>query len=174
MKPSEKAIHFVFNDFAKELDNRKREMLQEIINWRDAKVREIEEHASKQRSFLDQEFHRQGNFIQNSREQFINAVQPYVQIGDRQQIDQLIAQCKALKYELGAIEFSESSILFIQFMTEEQIARKKRDEKKADRTEGNKPPINSAGGYDNISTNNSGAYASATSKLVSGHMEHTK
>jgi hypothetical protein len=162
MRRSEMGINNLCNLFAKELSDRTLYMCDEINSWRDALVRQIDDHVRDQRRLLEQEYRKQQNYIEDTRQQFIDATRPLEHSGNNERIDQLIAQCKALKFELAALEFPERTIPFIEFMTEEKLARKKRDEKKTDRTEYNKPRKNSSGGYDNLKTNNAGAHGSVT------------
>jgi hypothetical protein len=174
MKRSEKAIHDLCNHFGKELSDQQLHMYQEINSWRDALIRQIEEHARDQIGFLKQEYQKQKNHIENIRRQFLDATRPLERTGNNEQVDQLLSQCRALKFELAALEFPERSIPFIQFMTEEQLVRKKQTERKTEKKEDNQSRSDLVGGYDNYNMSNAGAYVNVASKLMSGHMDHTK
>jgi hypothetical protein len=136
--------------------------LKDITNWRDTQNRLIEEHASKQRSLLEQEYHKQVTYMEDLRQQYIAAAGPHEQARNNEQINQLLSQCQALKIELADFGYSDRSIPFIEFMNEEQRARKKQNERKAERTEDSKSRSNVAGDYDYYNTNNAAAYGSAT------------
>jgi hypothetical protein len=149
-------------------------MLQEIDNWRQVQIHRIEEHANKEKSLLEQEFQKQGKFIEDSHQNFLNLVRPHERTGNQRQINELLAQCRDLKCELGATEFSEPSILFIRYMTEEQIAQKKRNEAKPDRARDSKPRRNVDEDNENYSTNSENVHKGSLSRPMRGHMEHTK
>jgi hypothetical protein len=170
MSQSEMRIHNSFDGYARDLSNRKQDMLNEILNWRNSLIHQIESHAREQLR-LDQEFQKQADCLHNTRNQFIDAARPHEQRGDDQQIRQLLQQCDALKVELGAFEFPERTLLFIQLMTEEQLARKKRNENNAQRIDDNKSK-NITHGDD--SANTTDLYGSSPSKLTPASPIQTK
>jgi hypothetical protein len=163
MSRSEREIYSLFNRYASQLYDRKWELLQGITSWRDALIRQIEEHASKQRSLLEQEYQKQVNYMDDVRRDFLNAARPHEQTGNNEQINQLLAQCKGLKIELAALEYSERPILYVEFMTEEQLVRKKQTERRTERKEDNQSRSNLAGGYDNYNMSTADAYGNVAS-----------
>jgi hypothetical protein len=167
-------IYALFERYATQLNDRKWELLTDITNWRDTQNRLIEEHASKQRSLLDQEYQKQVTYMGDLRQQYMAAVRPQKQARNDEQINQLLSQCKALKIELADFGYSDRSIPFIEFMNEEQRARRKQNERKTERTEDSKSRSNVGGGYDYYNTNSKDAHRISPSKLMSGHMEHIK
>jgi hypothetical protein len=167
MSQSEIKIHDLCNRFAKELFDRKWELSEEITQWRDTQIRRIDNHAREQRRLLEEEYQKQESYLNNTRDQFVTAAQRCEQTRDNVQIEQLLVQCNALKCELAALEFPEDKMLFIKFMTEDQLAQKKRNERNAEKNEDNKSRNKSGGDYDNYNASSTGAYGDSPSKLTS-------
>lgn len=167
MKRSEREIHNLCNNSARELFNRKFEMHQQINSWRDDLVRQIDDHVRDQTKALEREYEKQMNDVESARCQFLNATRPLENYsGNNERIYQLVEQCKALRFELAALEFPERLVPFIQFMTEELI-RKKQNERNTKKTTDNLPRSNVGGNRDNITTDNASAHGSGTSNQTS-------
>lgn len=154
MKDWERDIHNVFNLFAKELSDKGQSLFKEIETWRNDLVRQIDDHAAKQKRLLEQEYRRQKTDIQNNREQRLSVGRRRDNNVEDKQINQLISQCKALKFELGVSEYPENSIPFIKFMTEEQVAQSKLSEAKAEKKSDNTPQNNSSNNFQSFTGNN--------------------
>jgi hypothetical protein len=149
-------------------------MVKDINNWQITQSRVIEDHAYQQKLLLEDEYRKQGSYLNNTRQQFINAARIYEHTSDNGQIDQLLVQCSALKCELAGLESSERTIRFIQFMTEEQIAQKKRNERNTERVDDSKFRNKTGGDYDNYHANDTGVRGSSSSKLVFTNTKPTK
>jgi ERCC4-type nuclease len=149
-------------------------MFQDINNRQGTQNRLIDDHAYEQKRLLEQEYQKQISYLEGSRNQFINASRPYELKGDNDQIDQLLVQCSALKCELAALQSSERTIRFIQFMTEEQIAQKKRNERNTERVDDSKFRNKTGGDYDNYTGNNPSAHGSSSTKMTSVAPNQTK
>jgi hypothetical protein len=171
MTHSEKRIHTLFNDYARDLSNRRQNMSIEISDWCRLLTHQIDSHAREQQRVLDQEFQKQADCLNSTRYQFIDAARPHEQRRDDDQIHQLLQQCNALKFELAALEFPERTVPFIQLLTEEQLVRKKRNENNAQRIDDNKSKNKT---HDNDSANNIDLYGSSPSKLTPASPIQTK
>ena len=167
MSRSVKTIHILFNDFSKELYTQRCNMAQEIADWATTLIRQIEDHAREQTRFLDQEYQKQEDYLHSMRMQLHNANNSYGQRDDDEQIRQLVEQCKSVKMELVALEYAERAIPFVQFLTEEQAARKKRNEKSVQRVADNKPENKLGGNYGSASANSSDPHENSPSNTIS-------
>lgn len=57
-------IHKIHNRYNIELTEKKREIVQQITQWRDDYVREIDEYAYQQKKILNEEYGKQRNSLQ--------------------------------------------------------------------------------------------------------------
>ncbi len=91
MKPSERQVHTIFDGFTRKLDSQKSELQREIEHWRSAQIRLIDDHVREQSRLLQREYEKQRSLLNGTRQQFIDATQPYERTGNNEQIDLLLA-----------------------------------------------------------------------------------
>lgn len=148
------SIHNAFNSAASNLDSQKWKMFRDIETWRGDFIRQIDEHLRRQKAVLEQEYHTKKQEIDSVRRQYIDLAQQYEFNREEKLINELIADCNKMQFELGTFEYIGPAIPFIQFMTQAQLKQKKHDDAKSERTTDNTFRNNPDRDYDNNSTTN--------------------
>lgn len=124
---SETEISNLFERHMKALIDQKRKMINEIIEWENNLIRQIQENVNKQKNLLEQECKSQSDYLQTKRQEFINTALFYEERRDREQVRQLLEQCHALTFELGSFEYPEQPIPFIQIKKQRSPVKTKPD-----------------------------------------------
>jgi hypothetical protein len=117
---SETEISNLFERHIKALLDEKKRMINEIIEWENNLIRQIQENVNQQKNRLEQECKNQLEYLQIKRQEFLDTALIYEERRDREEVRQLLEQCHALKYQLGSFEYLEQPILFIQVQKEKQ------------------------------------------------------
>jgi hypothetical protein len=122
MKKSELEIFNLFEHHNKTLLKRREKIYEKLTNWGHELIRLIEDHVNNQKQILDQHFERQKRFLDSERKRFNTEVAAHEKKKESEQIDRLLAECKALKLNLPIIDQYENPITYIRVITEEQLA----------------------------------------------------
>jgi hypothetical protein len=122
MKKSEPEICSLSERYNETLVKRKKEIAERLTKWGKDLIRQIEDDVNKQKKFLDQHFERQKRFLDSERKRFNTEVAAHEKKKESEQIDRLLAECKALKLNLPIIDQYENPITYIRVITEEQLA----------------------------------------------------
>ncbi len=167
MKSWQRDIHYLFNGYARDLYYRKLDMSQEINNWSNALIGQIQTHAQEQNRLLDQEYQNQERYLSEKRNEFIETALIHEQKRDNEQISQLMKQCNALKFELAVFEFPERGIPFIEVKQEKQTSQKQQNERDVQRAQDNIYGANSGVNYGYDHANNTNTFTSTASTTIS-------
>jgi hypothetical protein len=170
MKQSEREIYHLFNGYAKDLYDRRLNMFQEISDWSNVLIGQIQSHVQEQYRLLDQEYQNQERYLREKRNEFIETALIHEQKRDNEQIYQLIKQCNALKFELAVFEFPERVIPFIEV---NQASQKQQNERDAQRAQDNMYGVNSSGNYASDNGNNTNKFTSTASTVISQNPQKT-
>ncbi|CAF0969943.1 unnamed protein product [Rotaria sordida] len=96
-------------------------MLNMINEWGDTLIRSIRQHVNKQTYRLEQEYDNEVDYLKQQNQLFINELYIREQTNTTEQIDQLLDRCKALKFELAALEYNQQPIQLIQVTRRESV-----------------------------------------------------
>jgi hypothetical protein len=110
---TEVEIRKSFAQYAKALNVQKLKMCDEIVDWGDALIHSIAQHVNHQRYNLECEYSRRLNILNNTCDRYVGEIRVHEKINDTEQINQLLEQCKTLKFELDTLETSLQNIPFI-------------------------------------------------------------
>jgi len=134
---SETEISNLFERHMKALLDQKRKMINEIIEWENNLIRQIQENVNKQKDLLEQECKTQSDYLQTKRQEFLNTALFYEERRDREEVRQLLEQCHALTFELGSFEYPEQPIPFIQIKKEKSSVKTKQNSSNTHKFENN-------------------------------------
>jgi hypothetical protein len=112
-------IQGFFDENLKGLRDQKLKMADEISEWEDMNVRQIREHAHKGKSLLEKEYEKRVRYINKICQHFVDTLLVYEEQNNTKEIDGLINQCEALKFELAAHENYKQTVHFIKVTTQE-------------------------------------------------------
>ena len=115
---SETEIRNVFERHMKVLNDQKWKMINEITEWGNNLIRQIQENVVKQKSILEQECKNQSYYLQTTCQEFLDTALIYEEKKDREEVRLLLEQCHALKFELKSFDYPEQFIPFIQVQRE--------------------------------------------------------
>ncbi len=115
---SETEIRNVFERHMKVLTDQKWKMINEITEWGNNLIRQIQENVVKQKSILEQECKNQSHYLQTTCQEFLDTALIYEEKKDREEVRLLLEQCHALKFELSSFDYPEQFIPFIQVQQE--------------------------------------------------------
>ncbi|CAF1326706.1 unnamed protein product [Adineta steineri] len=118
---SEIEIGNLFERHKKSLIDHKQNMINEINEWRENLICQIQKHIDKQKFLVEQEFKIQSNYLQIKHQEFLDTALIYEERKNREEVRQLLEQCHALRFELSAFDYSEQYIPFIQIKKEQQL-----------------------------------------------------
>jgi hypothetical protein len=119
---SETEIRNLFDRHMKALTDQKWKMVNEITEWGNNVIRQIQENVIKQKTVLEQEYKNQAYYLQTTCQEFLDTALIYEERKDREEVRRLLEQCHALKFQLGSFEYPEQCIPFIQVQKEKQDA----------------------------------------------------
>ncbi len=117
---SETEICNLFERHIQALSDEKRKMINEINEWENNLIRQIQENVNKQTKLLEQQCKNQLDYLQTKRQEFLDTALIYEDRRDREEVRQLLEQCHALKFQLGSFDYPEQPIPFIQIQKETQ------------------------------------------------------
>ncbi|CAF4279201.1 unnamed protein product [Adineta steineri] len=100
-------------------------MINEINEWRENLICQIQKHIDKQKFLVEQEFKIQSNYLQIKHQEFLDTALIYEERKNREEVRQLLEQCHVLRFELSAFDYSEQYIPFIQIKKEQQLIESK-------------------------------------------------
>ena len=152
----ERSLITMFEDFNKILSNQNKDISEQIENWRQSQIKIIDEHAKEQLRLLNREFNDQVQEINGIYNQYLTAIKSYKAKNNHNEINQLLQQCRGLKFELLQLAPSSSNTYFANFVTQKQL-----DEKRRQDNQMNTSDFDSSG----INGNNANSSASASSSM---------
>ncbi|CAF3773402.1 unnamed protein product [Rotaria sordida] len=124
---SETEIRNLFERHMKVLYDQKQKMINEIAEWENNLIRQIQENVANQKTLLEQECKYQLNYLQAKCQEFLDTALIYEENKNREEVRQLIEQCHAVKFEIGVFEYPERLIPFIKMQKEQQRVELKQD-----------------------------------------------
>jgi hypothetical protein len=124
---TEVAIRKSFEQYATALNAQKLKMCDEITEWGDALINSIAQHTIQQKHNLECEYSRRLNTLNKTCDRYVGEIRVREKINDTQEINQLLEQCKTLKFELDTLETSIQNIPFIHVPSKKKSAIKNQD-----------------------------------------------
>lgn len=156
---SETEIRSLFERHMEELVGQKRRMINEINEWANNLLQQIHENVVQQKALLEQEYKGQVNYLHVKCQEFLDTALIYEEQKNREEVRLLIEQCHSLKTQLGDLQYSERSILFIKIQKEKPSTLEHRDILARDRFKNRPTTINN----DSTTENNNSPRLHATS-----------
>ncbi len=135
LKQSEIEIRHIFSHHVKTLNSQKWKIVDQISEWSQTLISQIQHHVSVQRQLLDQVYEKKVSYLNTICDRFLEQAVLYEQKKDIEQLNQLINQCNTLKFELAMVGCIDRPIASIQLITEEQLPQTDRDECNVNKTE---------------------------------------
>lgn len=117
---SDTEIRNIFERHIKVLLDRKRSMINEIAEWENNLIRQIQENVRDQKVLLEQHCKYQITYLQTTCQEFLDTALIYEQKRNREEVRQLIEQCHSLKIQLGQFDYPERPIPFIKLQKEDK------------------------------------------------------
>ncbi|CAF0882957.1 unnamed protein product [Rotaria sp. Silwood1] len=111
----------------KALNDQKQKMINEITEWENNLIRQIQENVVNQKALLEQESKYQLNYLQAKCQEFLDTALIYEEKKTREEVRLLIEQCHDLKFEIGLFEYPERLIPFIEMQKQKQPIEVKQD-----------------------------------------------
>jgi hypothetical protein len=158
MTKPETEIRSLFERYNETLVKQKKEVLERLTKWGNELVRLVEDHVNRQKKILDQHVDAQKRFLDAERKRFNAEIAAQKKKKDNEQIERLLAECKALKLDLPIIDQYEQPMSYMRVMTEAQLPPRKTDENSVHKTEENQSQ--------NRSTEDNGNGISASEKSL--------
>jgi len=124
---AETEIRKLFECYQKTLLAQKFKVYDDITEWADAITLSISKHAKQQKYYIEQEYSKQLRYLNETCNQFIEDLHVQQQMKNTEQINQLLEQCKALKFELAALETTVQTIPYIQVPCEKKSTIRNQD-----------------------------------------------
>jgi hypothetical protein len=118
---SETEICNLFERHMKTLLDQKCSMINEITEWGNNLIRQIQENVDKQKGLVERGYKNQLDYLHTQHQEFLDTALVYEERKNREEVRQLLEQCHELKFELGSFEYPEQSIPFIQIEKEQQL-----------------------------------------------------
>ena len=100
----EKDIHHIFDSAREILSKQKTKLTNDIIQWGERAIHQIQNEIDDQVARLDQEHADRIGLLAKEREDFVTSASVYKSMNDRTSIGQLLEQCRTLKFHLGSLE----------------------------------------------------------------------
>ncbi len=172
LKQSEIEIRHIFSHHVKTLNSQKWKIVDQISEWSQTLISQIQHHVSVQRQLLDQVYEKKVSYLNTICDRFLEQAVLYEQKKDIEQLNQLINQCNTLKFELAMVGCIDRPIASIQLITEEQLPQTDRDECNVNKTEEEESQRKLIENYDNDMISNYDA--NSPPKLISVNTEPTK
>jgi hypothetical protein len=166
-------IRKIFENYSKELSNQKKEMFQQITEWRNRRVHEIDVHVADQKKLLDGEYTNQKQHLERRCQQFKEEAVTHEKQKDNEKVRLLVQQCKELQYKLDNLEFPMRQIRFVQVITKDRGTQKNRNEGSVNETEYKQSHNRSTEDNDN-STRNTASASSFSQKPTSTNARQTR
>ncbi|CAF2829298.1 unnamed protein product [Rotaria sp. Silwood2] len=166
---SDTEIRNLFERHMKVLYDQKQKMINEITEWENNLIRQIQENVVNQKALLEQECKYQLNYLQVKCQEFLDTALIYEEKKTREEVRQLIEQCHALKFEIAIFEYPERLIPFIQVQKQKQS-----DEVKQDVFSAHKISNKSTNSDDFIIDSNKNLHASTSSISTSASSNQIK
>jgi hypothetical protein len=124
---TEREIQMLFEGYQKTLYDQKLKMCDEITEWGDALIQSICKHTNLQKRYLELEYSKQVQDLNRSRNQFIEDLHVREQMKNTEEINQLLEQCRALKYQLATLETTVQTIPYIEVSCKKKSVIKNQD-----------------------------------------------
>jgi hypothetical protein len=124
---AEREIHKLFEQYEKTLLDQKQKICDDITQWGDALTQSIYRHANLQKSYLEREYSKRVQYLNETYNQFIEDLHVREQMKKTEEINQLLEQCKALKFELAVLETTVQTIPYIEVPCNENSTIKNQD-----------------------------------------------
>ncbi|CAF0882920.1 unnamed protein product [Rotaria sp. Silwood1] len=96
-------------------------MLNELNEWKEMFIEKIRRYVSKQIDGLEQEYDNEILYLKQQYKLFIDELYIREEVKTAEQIDQLLDRCKALKFELAALEYTERSVELLRVTQRESV-----------------------------------------------------
>ncbi|CAF1397889.1 unnamed protein product, partial [Rotaria sordida] len=113
-------------------------MSEKLIKWSNKLIHQIEVHVDEQNKLLNEYFENEKCLLETRRKQFLTDAVSQDKKKDKEQIKRLIAECKALKFDLAKIHRYDQPISFMRIMREEQLTLEQQHDKNVHKTRENK------------------------------------
>jgi len=108
-----------FNRYEKILATQKTKALDDITEWGDQLIANIQRHVEKQKFILEQDYKTQMDTLNNTCKKFINDLHMHEEMDNTVQINQLVNRCNALRFKLASIQYHAQNIPFIHLTRED-------------------------------------------------------
>jgi hypothetical protein len=174
LKQSEADIRHIFTRHINTLFTTKWKILDQMTEWSNMLINQIQEYVTQQRNLLEQEYANKVSRLNTIRDQIVEQALICEQKNDTEQIHYLINQCNTLKVELAMLVYIERPIPSIQLITEEQLTQQNGNECNEQKTEDEQSQKKLIEDHDNDISNNTDANETSSSKLSSTNTESTK
>lgn len=110
-------------NYNKELTEKKKEIFQQIIQWRDECIREITEYANQQKKIVSEECEKQKSSLQRYFKMLTTNAVPQEKEADGELLQTLFDQCERLKIELAKLTKFDHSMSYIQVVPCDPLLR---------------------------------------------------
>jgi hypothetical protein len=110
---TENEMRDFFDRYEKILNIQKTKTLDDITEWEDKLIRDIQKYVSKQRLILEQDYTNQIGYLNKTYKQFIEELQVHEHTKNTGQINQLLERCNALKFQLVSINYHGQNLPFL-------------------------------------------------------------
>ncbi len=128
-------IYYIFDNLLRDLQQEKWKAEENIRTWETALRFQIEEHVKEQKNLLESYYNDRQTVLEKKRAETIADAHNFYQPYDYTQLNNLIDQCKRLKFELSvAFIYEEKPISFIVCVTKEHLAQIKKNESNTTKT----------------------------------------
>lgn len=121
LKQPEIDIHRAFNRHISLIFAKKWEILDEITQWGEKNIAQIEEHVEQQKKIVEQEYAVKITNLNSVRSHMLKHVVHLVEQQNTEQINQLLSQCQNLKEELVKIKYIVVPVSTIKVFTDEKV-----------------------------------------------------
>ena len=158
---AENDIKGYFNRYGKILATQKTRALDDITEWGDKLIANIQRHVEKQKFILEQDYKNQMDSLNNTCKKFIEELHIHEETNNTAQINQLVHRCDALRFKLASIQFHAQNIPFIG-LTREDVEFENSEE--INETDTNNYTTTSYD-YDKVNNRNSSFASTISSKI---------
>ncbi|UJR21009.1 hypothetical protein I4U23_024109 [Adineta vaga] len=110
----------LFERHSKTLLDQKLMMINEIDEWGNNLVHQVEQNLTRQKKLVEHEYQLQLNHLRQKHQEYLDTAFVYEEQKNREEIRLLLEQCHTLKLQLGSFDYPEQTIPFIQIHQEQQ------------------------------------------------------
>ena len=120
---SEIELSNIFERHSRILLEQKRKMINEINEWADNLIRQIEQNLVKQKNLVEHEYQLQSSYLHRKQQAYLDSTLEYEEQKHRHEVRQLLERCRTLKFQLASFDYPEQMIPFIQMQPKQQSNR---------------------------------------------------